>query len=490
MSLDPRTPVIVGVGAVTDRVDDPRKASEPLELMALALERAAEDADCPALLTAVDSIWIPRGFWAYSNPGRLLAERFGASRVRNCVAEIGVLQTHVLGRAAEALARGESEVAMIVGGEARDRSTRLERQGLEVPLTVQTESQPDEVLRPAAEIMSRIEIDLGLVTATIQYAILDNALRYHERQSLDAHRTELGSLWSGLARVAAENPDAWNRSAMSAEEIVSPSESNPMLAFPYTKALVSQWNVNQSAGLILCTLEKAHRLGLDESRFVYPLVVVDSEHMLSLSERRDLHRSPGFERAGERALAYLGLGIDEVETLELYSCFPAAVRVQQRELGIDPRREVTQTGGMTFAGGPLNNFTLQSWVKTVETLRRDPGSRGLVTAVSGLLTKQGVSILGREATHPFLFDTVTSAVRAEQARMSVEPDAEGRARVAGYTVIHARDGSRRVALVCDFDEHRRTLRVVEDPDLAEEGMSRELCGREVDLGTGQSLRWV
>ena len=490
MSLDPLTPVLVGVGALTEQVEDPREASEPLELMAAALGRAAEDAGSKAILAEIDTIWIPHGFWPYSNPGRLLAERFGAPSARNVVAEIGILQTSILGRAARALAEGRSEVAVIVGGESRDRSSRLRRAGLEEPMTVQTDSQPDEILRPATEIMSRFEIDLGLVTPTIQYAMIDNALRYHEGQSLADHRAELGALWGDFNRVAVDNPEAWNRLPMTPEAITSPGESNRMLSFPYTKSLVSQWNVNQSGGLILCTLEKAQRLGLDPSRFIYPLAVVDSEHTVTLSERRDLYRSPGFKLAGERALSHVGLAIEEVEHFELYSCFPAAVRVQQRELGVDLRHRVTETGGMTFAGGPLNNFTIQSWVKMVQVLRRDPGSTGLVTAVSGLLTKQGVSILGPEPTSPFLFDDVTEAAKADQVTMMVEPGAEGHARVAGYTVIHARDGASTVALVCDFDERRRTLRVVEDLKLAEEGMHSELCGREVLLGASGALRWI
>jgi acetyl-CoA C-acetyltransferase len=489
MSLDPRTPVLVGVGAVTEQVDDPREASEPLDLMAVALERAAEDAGNKALLAAVDSIWIPRGFWAYSNPGQLLAERFGASGVRNIVADIGILQTSILGRAAQALAEGHAEVVMIVGGEARDRSSRLQRRGLEAPMTLQSKSRPDDVLRPGAEIISRFEIDLGLIRPTIQYAMIDNALRYHERQSMAEHRAELAALWGEFNRVAVSNPDAWNRSSMTPEAIVTSSESNRMLSFPYTKSLVSQWNVNQSGGLILCTLGRARSLGLEERRFIYPLAVVDSEYMLTLSERRDLHRSPGFKHAGERALLHVGRTIDEIEHLELYSCFPAAVRVQQRELGIGLRRTVTETGGMTFAGGPLNNFTIQSWVKMVQVLRNDPGSLGLVTAVSGLLTKQGVSILGPEPTLPFLFDSVTCAAKDDQITTTVEPDAEGHARVSAYTVTHSRDGVATVALVCDFDERRRTLRVVEDVELAEEGMNSELCGREVLLGSDGMMRW-
>ena len=492
MSLDPKTPVIVGVGAITQRVDDPTEASEPLDLMATALERAARDAGEKRLLSAVDSIWTPRGFWSYSSPGQLLGERFGAAKVRHVVSEIGVLQTTILGRAAHAIAEGQSEIAMIVGGEARDRDVRFQRQGKETPMTQQDDCLPDEVMRPASEIISPLEIELGMVSAATQFSIIDNALRAHEGQSLDAYREEVGRLWGDFNRVAVDNPEAWSRAAMQPEDIVSPDASNRMLSFPYTKSLVSQWTVNQAGGLILCTLEKARRLGLDDRRFIYPLAVVDSEAMRPLSERRDLHRAHGFERAFEGALAHVDRPIDEIDYLELYSCFPAAVRVQQRALGLDQKRRVTETGGMTFAGGPLNNFVLQGWIKMVERLREDPGTTGLVTAVSGFMTKQGVSLLGPEPNRPFHFGQVTEAVKADQASISVDPHGEGRARVASFTVVHERDGRKRVILFLDFDERRRTLRVVEDGDLAEEAMSSELCGREVDVivGAEDGLRWL
>lgn len=472
------------------QVDDPREAFEPLDLMAAALERAAQDAGEPALLSAADSIWVPRGFWAYSSPGQLLGERFGASRVRHIVSEVGVLQTSLLGHVASAIARGESEVAMIVGAEARDRSLRFEKQGIETPMTLQADCVPDEILRPKSEIMSRFEIELGLITPALQFSIIDNALRAHEGQSLKAYREEVGKLWAGLNRAAVANPDAWIRTPMSAEEIVSATESNRMLSFPYTRSLVSQWNVNQAAGLILCTVEKARRLGLSEDRFIFPLSVIDSEAMLPLSERRELHRSPGFEKAFDRTLSHANCGIEEIDHLELYSCFPAAVRVQQRALGLDNERPVTVTGGMTFGGGPLNNFVLQAWVKMVKRLREDGGTSGLVSAVSGFMTKQGVSLLGPEPRQPFLFDQVTRAVQAEQRTMTVDLEADGRGYVSSYTVVHDRDGKTRVVLFVDLDEERRTLRVVvEDDDLALEAATGDLSGREVTLGSGGKMNW-
>ena len=490
MPLDPRTPVLVGAASVQQKVDDPMLASEPLALMEEVLRRAVEDAGSKALLESVDSIWAPRGFWAYADPGQILAERFGATGVRTIVAEIGILQTTVLGKAAEAIRDGESEIAMIVGAEARDRAARLGRAGLEVPLTEQAEGTPGRVLSPAAEIMGQFEIDLGLITPTIQYAMIDNALRAHEGQTMEDHRSELGALWGSFNDVAVANESAWNRTPMSAEEIVTPSEKNRMLSYPYTKSLVSQWNVNQAAGLILCSLEKAQSLGLDESRFIYPLAVVDSEHMVTLSERRDLWRSPGFELAGAKAFELVGRNVSEIEHVELYSCFPAAVRVQQRELGIPLDRLVTQTGGMTFGGGPLNNFVLQAWVKMIERMRSDPGSHGLVTAISGLITKQGVSVLAPEPSQPFVHETVTEAAKASWATIEVERERTGRAKVSSYTVSHARDAASGVALALDFEDTGRTLRVVQDPEWMEAGSRGELIGREVDvLGDGE-VRWL
>lgn len=484
-----RIPVVVGVGAVNRHAEDPGTVGEPIALMEEAIRRAAADAGDAGLLASVDEITVPRGFWAYSDPGRLLAERIGAPGARTVLAEIGILQSTLFGRAAARIAAGESAVAILVGGEAHDRATRFQRAGMSVPLTVQTGVAPDLLLQPASEIMSAYEIELGLVTPTIQYALIDNALRFHEKRSLAEHRAELGALWGDFNRVAVDNPDAWNRKPLSPEAIVTPSDANRLLAFPYTKQLVSHWHVNQAGALLVCSLAHARRAGLDSKRFVYPLAVVDSEHMLTLSERRDLHRSVGFELVFARLQERLGRELDASDRMELYSCFPAAVRVQQRALGLDPARRVTQTGGMTFGGGPLNNFVIQALVKMVEKLRAAPGSHGLVSAVSGLITKQGASLLGPEPSRGFVHEHVTDAARAAQATVSVDREATGAARVVSYTAGAIGLAPMGVALFLDLEDGRRTLRVVADPELAARGMREELCGQSVELGAGGAVRF-
>ncbi|MCG8591088.1 MAG: hypothetical protein MJE66_17485, partial [Proteobacteria bacterium] len=95
---DSRTPVLVGVASVQRARSDSDPGLQPVALMAEALERAAEDAGRPELLARADSIRIPRGFFRDPDPARQLAERFGAAGARTEIAEIGVLQTTLLGR--------------------------------------------------------------------------------------------------------------------------------------------------------------------------------------------------------------------------------------------------------------------------------------------------------------------------------------------------------------------------------------------------------
>ncbi len=482
MSVDPRTPVLVGVGAVQQREEDPSQAREPVELMIAALERAAEDAGSRALLARADRIAATRGFWDYLDPGRIVAERFGAVRARTELAEIGVLQTTLLGRAATAIAEGHADIVLVTGGEAKHRDQRAARLGVSAPLSRQSGVEPDEALRPSGEILNRHELAAGVAMPVGQYAMVENALRAADGQSLDAHRRAVALLWSRMSHVAADNPQAWSREAVPADAILAPVGRNRMLAFPYTKLHNSQWNVDQAAGLILCSLATARALGLPPERRIFPLAIAEANHMVPLTERRFPHRCPGFARAGERALATASRELAEVAHLELYSCFPSAVRVQARELGIDESRPLTVTGGMAFAGGPLNNFVYQALVRMAQVLRADPGSTGMVNAVSGVLTKQGVSLWSTEsAPRGFRFGDASAEAARETPIVPLVENATGEAIVVTYTVLFEGELPSRTVLLCDLGDGRRTLVASADPSLAAMATSEELCGRKLRL---------
>jgi acetyl-CoA C-acetyltransferase len=488
MSLDPRTPVLVGIGVAEQRCDDPEEALEPFELMAVALETAADDAGSRRLLTEADSIRVPRGFWEYSDPGRLVAGRVGARRVRTVLAEIGILQQTLMSDALRAIARAEERVVLITGAEAKYRALRASIAGVELRDTPQTDVEPDVRLQPDDPLWDDIEWDRGLMMPVHFFTVIENALRFHQGLSLDAHRDEIAALWAGFSRVAAGNPHAWSRVPLSAEEIRDPSATNRMIAFPYTKLHNAQWNVDQAAGLILCSVETARTHGIPRDRWVFPLSATESNHVVPLSARTELHRCPGIATAGGRALELAERTVNDIGHVDLYSCFPAVVRVFAGELGLGFDRPLTVTGGMTFAGGPLNNYVLQATARMVEVLRADPGSTGLVTAISGYINKYGCSLWSTEPpANGFQVADLTAEVARNAQTRRLVAEYEGPATVVGYTVIYGGTDPVKGIAVCDLPDGTRTVADTDDPGLTSAMTTEEFCGRNVVVGAGGKL---
>ncbi len=152
---------------------------------------------------------------------------------------------------------------------------------------------------------------------------------------------------------------------------------------------------------------------------------------------------------GRAAEDRLGLPLCDMPLAEVYSCFPAAVRVQQRELGLDPAGTPTLSGGMTFAGGPFNHYVLQSTVALGRRLRAEPGELGLVTTVSGMLSKPGLAVWSAAPPpgpggRPLLADLAHEASAATAVVPVVDTGPRDRtpAAVASFTVTY---GGRRRA---------------------------------------------
>ena len=149
-------------------------------------------------------------------------------------------------------------------------------------------------------------------------------------------------------------------------------------------------------------------------------------------------------------------------------------------------RPWTVTGGMPYAGGPLNNFVLQATCKVAQCLRAQPTANGLVTSVSGLLTKQGFGIWAARPPHrAFRFDDVTAAVRAEATAREVVTAATGNAVIVGYTVLYQQGRKSRAVAVLELADGRRTLGWNDDPRVMEDMETAEFVGRSVAVSAGQ-----
>ena len=475
MIHDPNAPVVVGAAAVNQHVDDPHQAHDALTLMREALTAAADDAGSTALLAAATVLLVPQGTWVAANPAEQIAPWNPA--IRSIVADIGVLQQTLVSRACALVAAGRAEVVLVAGGEAKFRTLRALITGvsLDDPVTV---GGPTERMVPAHEIITQEEIGRGLPVPARQYAMIDTAMRAHDGWTPGQHIDHLAELQSRFSEVAAHNPQAWSHRAVDPAEI----GDTPMFAWPYTKLHCSQWNVDQAAGLIVCSAAAADRFGVGADRRVFAHVGVESNLMVPMTRRAAIHRSPAVAVTADAVRAHTGANPSQIEHLELYSCFPAAVRVQAREMAIDLDRQLTITGGMTFGGGPLNNATLQALVRMVHVLRDDPDSLGMVTNVSGMLTKFGASVWScRPPASPYTSVDVTDAATAVTEVVDVEPGYRGRVEVITYTVAHDRGAPVQGVIVGRTDAGTHVVAATTDESIMHDMLGNDWCGRRVGV---------
>jgi acetyl-CoA C-acetyltransferase len=215
-----------------------------------------------------------------------------------------------------------------------------------------------------------------------------------------------------------------------------------MIGFPYTKRLNSNNAVEQGAAVLLCSVEAAERLGIPRERWVFPHAGSDAHDAYLTSQRGDLHTSPAIRIAGGRALELAGVGIDDIAHADLYSCFPSAVEVAANELGLGLDRELTVTGGLSFAGGPWNNYVTHAIATMVGVLRADPGSLGLVTANGGFLTKHAFGVYSTDPpAGGFRWEAPQDEVDASSTELVPAEGYDGETTIEGYTVMHDRDGA-------------------------------------------------
>jgi acetyl-CoA C-acetyltransferase len=485
-ATDPRSPCLIGVARRTWHPSEaPEGAPEPLAMWEEMARAAAADAGARSgsdLLGQVESIDVVYSqSWQYDHPAARLAERLGATPARRQYSGIGgTVPQKLAANAARAIRRGELDLGLIVGAEALATVRRLKQAGQEP-----TWSFPPDENRPFPTPLSLYptEVRHGVFHAYLTFALFDSARRAHLGRGLTEHRAQVGRVLASMTEVAAASPHAWFPVARPPEEIVTPSPTNRMVAYPYTKLMTSIMDVDMAAGLLLASAAKADALGIPEDKRVYLRgwgYHQDAEHV---ADHPDLWRSPAMRAASSSALAGAGIGMDEVAHLDLYSCFASPVCFALDALGLaeDDSRGVTQTGGLPYHGGPGSNYVTHSIAAMAETLRRDPGSFGLT---SGVGMHMQMHAYGVWSTAPGPFTPPPATERPPFPTLVVEATA-GPATVATYSVLHGRDGEPTSALlVCDLPGGGRCYaRLDGGADAFDEAESVELIGRRVELSS-------
>lgn len=484
--VDPRAPILVGAGQFSNRVDRGAEVLEPVDLMAVALRRAEVDTGVASVLRGADSVRVITELsWRYGDPGALVAARVGAEPAETLLTVMGgnYVQT-LVNRTALDIAAGRCDLVLLCGGEAWRSRTRARHDGVEPAWTTQPEgTRPTTVFGEDRPLNHEAEVSRGVFMPVHLYPMFDVALRAHEGWSIDEHRHRIATLWSRFSEVAARNPNAWIQRAFTADELATASPENRMVGFPYTKRLNSNNAVEQGAALVMCSVERAEALGIPTDRWVFLHAGADAHDHWFVSERADLHSSPAIRTAGRLALDLAGIGVDDLAHVDLYSCFPSAVQIAARELGLGAERPLTVTGGMSFAGGPWNNYVMHGIATMADLLRADPDAFGLCTANGGYLTKHAFGVYraappgGTGFRHAEPQDEVDALPRREPA-----PDHEGAVEIESYVVAHDRDGAPEQALCALLTpDGRRTWGSTDDVDTMAAMVTDEHVGRPASI---------
>lgn len=487
MNTPERTPVLVGIGVATRHEDNFEQALEPMDLMLEAVALAGKDSGAAAALAGLQYIAVPRGRWSYSNPAGEIARSVGAAKAVTVLASVGVLQQTLIGEACGRIARGESHTALLAGADAGYRLLRAQIAGKKAGERQQHDA-PDIYLAPKEELRHPVEKRAGLQMPVGIYALMESAYRAGQGWSVEEHRDRLADLGEHFSRVAQGNPHAWDRRAFSAADIRDASERNPMQAFPYTRAHCSTWNVDQASALLLCSTARAEELGIPRSQWIYALASTESNHMVAASARDNLAACPGARIAGQAALGAAGLAADQIDLVDLYSCFPLAVQTYAAALGLPLSRDLTVTGGMPFGGGPYNNYFLQATCRAAELMRQGKGRNALLSCVSGVLTKQGFGLWSTSPPEHGFFHADLSAEVAREVRERVVLESfKGEASVAGFTVLYGRGQQPRAVALLDTPQGHRVMASTSDAALIAGMEKEEFVGRRLRVEGEQLL---
>ena len=436
INLD-RAPVIVGTGQVNDREEEVSKALDAGQLMQAAIACADRDAG-GRTLEAADTLELVRLFSAPMDGivDRLAAALPGLKSKPAFVHGHGNTPMLILNRAAQRIASGSAETCIVAGAEAYRTEKRL--------ATLAAGDRPDMMKKNLEGVANEIRRLHGLVTPIEIYPLFENAMRAAWGQTLAQAQAESAQIWADLSAVAARNPHAWIQRAYSPREILETGPGNRKLSFPYSTLMVANNSVNQGAALIICSYARARRLGIPEERMVFIGAGAAATEPQDVLARDTLTFSPSLQATLTTALERNALAAEQMDHVELYSCFPCVPKHARRVASFRADVPPTVSGGLTFAGGPIRNYMMHAAAAMVEKLRQS-GTHGLLFGNGGYLSEAHALVLSRTPIlnqwqeRDFDIQRQADALRGEVPHL--DPDYVGPGQIESYTVAHDRSGN-------------------------------------------------
>lgn len=497
MTIEKRTPVLVGLAQSVDRMSEPGKGLSPQDMMAAVSRAAIADSRAHGVEAAIDCVAVVRlfqdsGFGApfgqQNNLPHAVASRLGATPARMLYGPVGGNSPQMLANHfAHAISRGEQDVVLLAGCEPLRSQARAQKAGITLDWSenspTDAEQWPEKTRYASAH-----EMQHGIALPVNIYPLFENALAARYGRTPIEQRWHIGRLMERFAAVAAGNPYAQLPIARTAHEIITPGDDNRYIGYPYTKYLNANMFVDQAAAILLMSTATADRLGVPAGKRVYCHGNADTHEKILITRRVNYHSSPAIRIGAAHALRQAGLTPADIVHMDLYSCFSSAVEIAADEIGIahDDPRGLTLTGGLPYFGGPGNNYSLHAIAEVAARCRADPGAPGLVFANGGYLTSHSFGVWN---TSPKVFERTDPAThQAEIDSMDSPPFVErpeGQGTVETYTVVHHRGVPAFALLIGRLDDGARFLaQVHEDPGSL---IDVAVIGRRVQVKPGDTV---
>lgn len=433
-------PVIIGVGEITDRPLDPAAALDPVGLMVEATRRAQEDADT-RLLDRIDSVDIVHQVsWRYVDTATALCDRLSIHPRRAVYSQGGGERPlERLRDAARRIAGGSGEITLICGGEARHAAKKARQAGVGLPWPPRARQMENPW--DVSTMLHPMAIAHGITDPVHIYPFYENACTAAWGQTPAQAQSESASLWAELSATAVGNQAAWTRRALSIDAIATVSASNPLIAWPYTRAMVANPTVNQGAALLLTSEARALALGVKREKLVYLVGGAAAVEPRDFLCRDAYHHSTAQDAVLDAALS-LADSIGPPGAVELYSCFPCVPKMARHNHPALRALPPSVTGGLSFFGGPFNNYMAHATAAMVRRIR-DRMGLGLLYGQGEFVTKHQTLLLAADATG--WREPATDPQAQADAQRGPVPlvvnQADGAATLETHTVIYDRLGA-------------------------------------------------
>ncbi len=479
--------VVAGWGQVTQPKILNTPPKDPMGLMEQASQSAADILKDPGHLTEVDGILVVKSLSAYyENPTENLANRLGASPKFLFESRIGGNSPQTLiNRAAGMIARKELNMALVVGAEAyvprTDTGNKLDSALLQ--------GIPEDYTGDDVSGVTPLEARYGIEHPMQGFPLFETALWAASGKDISAYLDHVAGFWSEFSRVAEGHPNAWCRQAKTPEEILTPSDLNRPIAFPYTKFMNSFVTVDQGAAVILMSEDYARSHGAAKGKPVYFCGGGYSEdRQRFMIQKTDFTSSPPLKSAVDKAMTRSDMTLADIDCFDIYSCFPCAVSIAKKMMGLqdDDPRPMTLTGGLGFFGGPGNNYNLHAVVTLCDLISSGKTTTGLTTALGWFMQKHAAGVYSAlPPKKPLESMDIEDRNDFLAGPKPVETDSSpsGTGIIETYTIVYNRDRTPSYAVVYGRTDKglRFIARTPENQDVFQTLATINMVGESVSL---------